>query len=77
MQYSAIIWADECFYLIHDMASTGLSNDVLIGLYADKEKYVSVAFSYLQDMEKAKDVFPMPLPMYTNGKGRLTGTSRA
>lgn len=73
LQCSVTSRADECFYLIHDMASTGLSNDVLIGLYADKEKYVSVAFSYLQDMEKAKDVFSDAFAYVYERKGTLDG----
>lgn len=39
------------------MAESGLSSDILVGLYADRDRFIAVAFRYLQDMERAKDVF--------------------
>ena len=39
------------------MDETGISFDNLMKIWSDKEKYISVAKRYLQDSEKAKDIF--------------------
>lgn len=39
------------------MAASGISFENLIGIYNNRDKYVAVALRYLQDQEKAKDIF--------------------
>lgn len=39
------------------MESIGLSDNMLVSLYEDRERYVALAFRYLGDKEKARDIF--------------------
>lgn len=39
------------------MEAEGLSNDMLVSLYEDRERYVALAFRYIGDKEKARDIF--------------------
>lgn len=59
------------------MAETGISFDNLMKIWSDKEKYISVAKRYLQDSEKAKDIFPtVSLPCSKGGNSCRTMQSK-
>ena len=59
---------DKC-----EMGEKGLSDDILLGLYRERERYIAVAFRYLQDREKARDVFSDSYAYVLEHRHTLTG----
>ena len=50
-----------------------MSDDILLGLYRERERYIAVAFRYLQDREKARDVFSDSYAYVLEHRHTLTG----
>lgn len=55
------------------MEGQGLQEDVLVGIYMDRQRYLFIAFGYLQDMEKAKDIFSDSFAYILEHKDELKG----
>lgn len=56
-----------------DMTETELY-EVLVGLYNDRDKFVSVAFRYIRNHEKAKDIFSESFTSILNHRDSLPET---
>lgn len=59
--------------ILNRMEAEGLSNDMLVSLYEDRERYVALAFRYLGDKEKARDIFSECFAYVFGRRGELSG----